>query len=57
MNVCDTLSYGDTLMCQIWYGRLIDKKAAAQTQTHIKNPINLTLRLKVNIISGSYNLE
>ena len=31
-----------------------DKKAAAQTQTHIKNPINLTLRLKVNIISGSW---
>ena len=22
MNVCDTSSYGDTLMCQIWYANV-----------------------------------
>ena len=26
MNVCDTLSYSDTLMCQIWYDYSIDNK-------------------------------
>ena len=30
----------------------INKKAVAQTQSHIKYPIQLTLRSKVNIISG-----
>ena len=30
-----------------------DKKAVAQTQSHVINHINLTLRSKVNIVSGT----
>ena len=44
MHVYDTLSHGDTLMCQIWYehdkGK---KKAVAGTISFVKKPINLTL--------------
>ena len=31
-----------------------DKKSEAWTQSHFINPINLTLRSKVNIVSGSW---
>ena len=31
-----------------------DKKAEAWTQSHVINPINLTLRSKVNVVSGSW---
>ena len=31
-----------------------DKKAKAWTQNHVINPINLTLRSKVNVVSGSW---
>ena len=30
-----------------------DKKAVARTQSHVINPINMMLRSKVNIVSGS----
>ena len=30
-----------------------DKKAVARTQSHVINPINLTLRSNVNVVSGS----
>ena len=29
MNVCDTLSYGDTPMCQIWQANVNPKKSWA----------------------------
>ena len=29
-----------------------DKEAVVRTQSHVKNPINLTLRSKVNVVSG-----
>ena len=32
----------------------IYKKVMARTKSHVKNPINLTLRSKVNIMSGSW---
>ena len=30
------------------------KKAEARTQSHVRNPINMTLRSKVNVVSGSW---
>ena len=41
MNVGDTSYRGDTLKCQTKYGK--DKKAEAWKQSHVINPINLTL--------------
>ena len=49
MNVCDTLYHGDTLTCQTKYNYVKGKIAMALTQSYIINPINLTLRSKVNI--------
>ena len=37
MNVCDTHSYGDALMCQIWYDYVKGQKAVAWAQSHVKN--------------------
>ena len=38
------------------YGLTISKskKSVARTQSHVKNPINLTLRSNVNVVSGSW---
>ena len=56
MNVCDTSSYGDTLMW-IRYGMTMSKdiKAVASwTQSQVKNPKKLTLRSKDNDVLGSW---
>ena len=54
MNVCDTLSHSVRPMCQ--YNMLMSKqtKVTGRTGRHVKNPINLTLRSKVNVVSGSW---
>ena len=56
MNVRDTLYYGDTLTCQTKYVCQVskDKKAEAWTQNHVINTINLTLRSKFKVVSGSW---
>ena len=55
MNVRDTLYHGDTLMFQAKYdyvkGR---KKTEAWTQSHVIHPINLILRSKFKVVSGSW---
>ena len=53
MNLCDTLFYGDTLLCQILYDYVKGHKAVAHSQIHVKNPINLTLRSKVTVVPES----
>ena len=49
MIVCDTSSYGDTSMCQIWYDYVNRKKRCGPNT----KPYKFDLELKVNIISGS----
>ena len=53
MNVRETLSHGDTPMYQIWYAKVKPKKVMGWTRKHIQNPINLTLRSKFKVESGS----
>ena len=36
MKLCDTSSYGDTLMCHIWYDYVNREKALTLTQSHVK---------------------
>ena len=40
MHVYDTLSHGDTLVCQIWYEH---EKGYKKKLCHVKKPINLKL--------------
>ena len=53
MNVCDTLSHGDTPICQIWYAWLTPKKMllarywSAQTEGQTVIPIH-----PLNIVRG-----
>ena len=53
MNVRDTSSHSDTPMCQIWLVNVKPKMIMGLTRTHVKNPINLTLRSKFKVVSGS----
>ena len=54
MGVSHTLYHGDTSMCRFWQANVkLKKKVMDRTQKHFKNPLNLTLRSKVNVISGS----
>ena len=54
MNVRDTLSDGDTSMCQNGKSMSIQKKVMGRTRKHVKNPKNLTLRSKFKVVSGSW---
>ena len=54
MNVLDTSCHGDIPICQIWYANV---KANRSYRSFIKTwqkPLDLTLRSKVNIDSGSW---
>ena len=55
MNVCETLYPMVIHSCDKYALTMSkEKKAVAQTQSHVKNPtINFTLRSKVNVVSGS----
>ena len=53
MNVRDTSSHSDTPMCQIWLVNVKPKMIMGLTRKHVKNPINLTLRSKFKVVSGS----
>ena len=47
----DIEAKGDIHSCAKYFMTILkDKKAVARTQSHVKNPINLTLRLKVNFV-------
>ena len=55
MNVRDISYYGNTLTCQTKYGNVKGRKSwCPNTNPYVINPINLTLRSKVNIVSGSW---
>ena len=53
MNVRDTSSHSDTPMCQIWLVNVKPKMIMGLTRKHVKNSINLTLRSKFKVVSGS----
>ena len=40
------------IMCQIWYDYVKGQKNVVRTQSHVKNPINLTLGSKVDVVLG-----
>ena len=54
MNVLDTSSHGDRHMCQIWYANVKANRSYSSDMKTWKKPINLTLRSKVNIVSGTW---
>ena len=54
MNVFDTSSHGDKPMCQIWYANVKGNKSYRLDMKSWQKPINLTLRSKVKIESGSW---
>ena len=54
MNVRDTSYHDDTLTCQTKYNYFKGQKAESLTQSHVINPINLTLRSKFKVVSGSW---
>ena len=54
MNVCDTLTMVIHSCAEQSLTMSKDKKAKAWTQSHVINPINLTLRSKFKIVSGSW---
>ena len=47
MNVRNTLYYGDTLMCQIWYAKVKPTKSYVQDTKTCQNPLKLDLEVKV----------
>ena len=51
---CGTLSHGETLTSKYGLTMLKDQKAVVRTQRHAINPFYLTLRSKVNVLSGSW---
>lgn len=55
LNVRNISLRGDTPICQIWYGNVKAKKknVTSRTRRHVKTLIILTLRSKVNVMSGS----
>ena len=53
-NACDTLSNCDTLEFQMLFGYEEEQNRRARTQSHAKNHMNLTLRSKVNVVSGTW---
>ena len=54
MNVLDTFSHGDRHRCQIWYANAKAYKSKRSDMKSWQKPINMTLRSKVNIESGSW---
>ena len=53
MNVLDTFSHGDRPVYQIWYANVKANRSYRSEMKTWQKPINLTLRSKVNIKSGS----
>ena len=49
-----TSSYGDRPMCQIWYTNVKAHRSSRSDMKTWQKPINLTLRSKINIESGSW---
>ena len=55
MNVCNTLSHGDRDLCVKYDGPISKQtEVVGWIQRHLKKPIYLTLRSKVNIVLGSW---
>ena len=54
MNVLDTSSHGDRPICQIWYTNVKANRSYRSYMKTWQKPLNLTLRSKVNIESGSW---
>ena len=54
MNVLDTSSHGDRPICQIWYANVKANRSYRSYMKTWQKPLNLTLRSKVNIESGSW---
>ena len=54
MNVHNTAPYGDTPMCKIWLANVNLKKVMGLTRNHVKNQLNLTVRSKFKVVSGSW---
>ena len=54
MIVRVTSYHDDTLTCQTKYNYFKGQKAESLTQSHVINPINLTLRSKFKVVSGSW---
>ena len=54
MNVRDTSYHYEKRTCQTKYEYVKGQKTKTWTQNHVVNSINLTLRSKVNVVSGSW---
>ena len=54
MNVLDTSSHGDRPICQIWYATVKANRSYRSYMKTWQKTLNLTLRSKVNIESGSW---
>ena len=54
MNVLDIFSHGDRPICQIWYANVKANRSYRSYMKTRQKPLNLTLRSKVNIESGSW---
>ena len=54
MNVLDTSSHGDRPICQFWYANVKANRSYRPYMETWQKPLNLTLRSKVNIESGSW---
>ena len=54
MNVLNTSSHGDRPMCQIWYANATANRSYKSDIKTWQRPINLTLKSKVNIESGTW---
>ena len=54
-RVQDTSYHGDTLTCQTKYDYVTGQKSGVlNTKPYVINPINLTMRSKVNVVSWSW---
>ena len=54
MNVLDTSSNGDRPICQIWYANVKANRSYRSYMKTWKKPLNLTLRSKFKVVSGSW---
>ena len=54
MKVLDTSSHGDRPTCQIWYANVKANRSYRSDMKIWQKPINLTLRSKVNIETGTW---